>query len=97
MPAALALAIVLAAGLSAAPANPGNVVSPLDVPGHANSVVMARPDRSGDKIICRNEPVPDSRLVRRTCLRRRDRDAATARQQQQLTQRQHVCDLVWAC
>lgn len=96
MPAALALAlaVVLAA---AAPPEPDNTVSPLDVPGHDNKVVMAKPDRSGDKVICRNEPIPDSHLSKRTCARRRDREATAAANRQALTGRQHTCDIVGAC
>lgn len=95
---ALALAVVLAAAGAGAPApDPDNTVSPLDVPGHDNHVVMAKPDRSGDKVICRNAPIPDSRLTKRTCARRRDREATTAAHQQQLTGRQHTCDIVGAC
>lgn len=92
------LALFLAAGLAAAaPPDPDTVVSPLDVPGHANKVVMSKPDRDGDKVICKNEPVPDSRLTKRTCARRRDRDATTAEHQQLITDHQHRCDIVGAC
>lgn len=90
------LALILAAGL-AAPPDPDTVVSPLDVPGHNNKVVMAKPDRDGDKVICKNEPVPDSRLTKRTCARRRDRDAQTADHQRLITDHQHRCDIVGAC
>lgn len=97
MPAALA--ILFAAGLAAGSAPPPdpNTISPLDVPGHSNKVIMVKPDRSGDKVICRNEPVPDSRLTKRICARRRDREAAAAAHQRQITERQHTCDVVGAC
>ena len=95
MPAALALALAVVLAAGAPP--PDNTVSPLDVPGQNNKVVMAKPDRSGDKVICKNEPIPDSRLSKRTCARRRDREAASAAHQQQLTGRQHTCDIVGAC
>jgi hypothetical protein len=100
MPAVQALAIVLAASLAATPAppaDPANVISPLDVPGHNNQVVMAKPDRNGDKVVCRNQPIPDSRFLNRICARRRDLEAASAIHQQQVTQHQHVCDIVGAC
>jgi hypothetical protein len=97
MPAALAILLAAALAASAAPPDPDTVVSPLDVPGHTNKVVMSKPDRNGDKVICRTEPVPDSRLTKRTCARRRDREAASARQQQLITERQHRCDIVGAC
>jgi hypothetical protein len=92
------LALLFAVSLAAAaPPDPDTVVSPLDVPGHANKVVMSRPDRDGDKVICRNEPVPDSRLTKRTCARRRDRDALAADHQRLITDKQHRCDIVGAC
>jgi hypothetical protein len=96
MPAALAFALAALAATAATPPAPDTVVSRLDVPGR-NHVVMTKPDRSGDKVICRNEQVPDSRLSKRNCVRRRDREAATAAHQQLLTNRQHACDIVGAC
>jgi hypothetical protein len=93
---ALLLAVSLAAA-STAPPDPDTVVSPLDVPGHANKVVMHKPDRNGDKVICKNETVPDSRLTQRTCARRRDREAVAAEHRQLITDKQHRCDIVGAC
>jgi hypothetical protein len=98
MPAALAILLAATLTASAAPPDPDTVVSPLDVPGQANNkVVMAKPDRNGDKVICKTEAQPDSHLTKRTCVRRRDREAAAARQQQLITERQHRCDIVGAC
>lgn len=97
MPAALALLLAVGLAASSAPPDPGNTISPLDVPGRSNKVVMTKPDRSGDKVICRNEALPDSRLTKRTCARRRDRDAVSAMHQQLITQKQHTCDIVGAC
>lgn len=92
------LALFLAAGLAAAaPPDPDTVVSPLDVPGHTNKVVMSKPDKDGDKVICKTEQAPDSRLSKRVCARRRDRDAMTADHQRLITDRQHRCDIVGAC
>jgi hypothetical protein len=98
MPAALALLFAIGLATSTTPPpDPGATLSPLDVPGHANKVIMVKPDRSADKVICRNEVAPDSHLSKRVCARRRDRDAITAAHQQQITQHQHTCDIVGAC
>ena len=97
MPAPLALLLAATLAASAAPPDPDAVVSPLDVPGHSGKVVMSKPDRNGDKVICKTEAVPDSRLTKRTCARRKDREAVSAEHRQLVTDKQHRCDIVGAC
>ena len=87
---AVVLVAALAAGAPAAggsAADPGNVVSPVDVPGAQvtfSGIEMARPDRDPDKVICRYESQPDTRFKKRNCAQRRDRQALEALEQEHL-------------
>ena len=81
----LIAAFAAAMAVTAPAGDPDNTLSPVDVPGTTYSgVVMDKPDRDPDKVVCRYESQPDTRFKKRNCAVRRDRDTLERREHEYL-------------